>query len=137
MATSIPDVTRRGVVDGIVDLLNTTGGTVKIYPSPVVDVDTVASGELVSIPLGANPFGAATDSGGNLATASLIATPSATATVTDAALWYRAYDSGGAAVIQGSCGTSGEDMTLNTLSIVVDGTVTINTWDVTCGQAQT
>jgi len=57
------------------------------------------------------------------------------ALATNTAGYWRVVTSGDVCVIQGSVGTSGADMNLNTLSLVSGGPVQINSWTFTEGGA--
>jgi hypothetical protein len=81
---------------------------------------------------GGTPF-AAGASGGVLTAGSITQDSSANATGT--ASWFRVATSGGTAIIDGNCGTSGSDLNLTTLSIVATQPVSISSFVLTEGNA--
>lgn len=137
MATSIDATARTAVVDAIVDLLDS--GEVEIRTGSAADPDSAATGTiLATISLAATAFNAASDNG-------TTATATAQGTLEDTnaanggtAGHFVAKQSGGNVLLTGTVtGTGGGgDMELNTTTIEAAGTVTITSWTVTCGQAQ-
>ena len=100
-----------------------TSGTIKIYSgAQPADPSVAPTGTLLAtLTMDATPVGAA--SGG---TASLNDLPlSVNAVATGTAGYYRIATSGGTAIEDGSCGTSGTDMILSTTSLVSGVAVTI------------
>ena len=90
--------------------------------------DTALSGNtlLATLPLSATAFGASSS-----ATKTANAITSATAAATGTATFFRVYKSDGTtAVIDGSVGTSGADLNLNTTSIVTGATVSVSSWTI-------
>ncbi len=59
----------------------------------------------------------------------------ASANATGTATWFRVVTSGGTFVIDGSVGTSGSDLNLNTTSIVAGGPVAVSSFVITEGNA--
>jgi hypothetical protein len=133
-------------VDAMAALLN--GGSVKIYtvgggvPASVAAAVDGGSVLLGTLPLGATAFtagGAQGDAGAGTqpATAgvawSKAITDDSDADATGTAAFFRGVTSGGTAVIQGLCGTSGSDMNLNSLSIVQHAAISISNWGLTEG----
>ena len=57
------------------------------------------------------------------------------ADATGTALWFRVEDSTSTFVMDGDVGTSGSDLNLNTVSLVVGATVSITQFDLTAGNA--
>jgi hypothetical protein len=108
-------------------------GLLRIYTgSAPADCGTAASGTKLSEHTLGSPFAPAT-SGGVL---SPTAPSNVNATASGTAGYWRVYKSDGTTcVVQGSCGTSGADMILNTLSIVAGGPVQVNSWSFTEGGA--
>lgn len=130
MATRISTASRNAAADAIVDLLDAGAGagTLKIYtgPQPATG-DTAESGTLLATFTLSDPaFGAASS---GVATAAAIANTTGVAAGT--AGYFRAEDSTGANVLDGSVGTSGADLNLNTTTISVGLTVSITSWTVT------
>jgi hypothetical protein len=73
-------------------------------------------------------------SGGVLTLNSITADSSANATGT--ATWFRIVQSGGSThVLDGTVGTSGADLNLNSTSIVSGGTVSVTSFTITAGNA--
>lgn len=104
-------------------------GTLKIYTgAQPATGDTVESGTLLATFTLAKPsFGAA--SSGIITLAGTPLTVSASNTGT--AGWFRMYDSTGAKVMDGSVGTSGAQINLNTTSITSGVNVTITSGTIT------
>jgi hypothetical protein len=71
---------------------------------------------------------------GGVLTASAI-TQDSSADATGTAPWFRVVDSALAFVMDGSVGTSGSDLNLNSVSITSGGTVAVTSWVVTAGNA--
>lgn len=58
----------------------------------------------------------------------------ASANATGTATWFRIVQSGGSThVLDGNVGTSGSDLNLNSVSIVVGGTVSVTSFTITAG----
>ncbi len=62
-------------------------------------------------------------------------TSDTSADATGTATWFRIVTSGGTFVIDGSVGTSGSDLNLNTTSIVSGATVAVTSFTITAGNA--
>lgn len=124
MTTRVSDAARNAQVTAVGALLN--GGYIEIRTgSQPATVATAASGTLLgTLPLNATAFGTA--SGGSAAANAITGDSSADATGT--AGWFRAYTSGAAGVIDGAVGTSGQELNLNSVSIVAGGTINISSW---------
>ena len=105
------------------------GGTIKIYTgSQPATADTAESGTLLAtFTLATTAFGAA--SGGVITLAGTPLTVAASNTGT--AGWFRLEDSTGANVLDGSVGTSGNQINLNTTSITSGVNVTITSGTIT------
>lgn len=110
-----------------IDVLN--GGFLELYTgTQPATPDTALSGNtlLATLALSATAFGASSS-----ATKTANAITSATAAATGTATFFRAYKSDATtAVIDGSVGTSGADLNLNTTSIVTGATVSVSSWTV-------
>jgi hypothetical protein len=104
-------------------------GNLEIYSgTQPATPDTALSGNtlLATLPLSATAFGAA-----SAGTKTANAITSGTAGATGTATFFRVYKSDGTtAVIDGSVGTSGADLNLNTTSIVSGATVSVTSWTV-------
>ncbi len=134
--TTISNAAAIVACNGIVDLLDAGAGAalVRIYdgtqpanPDVAITTETLLAELTCSDPA----FGGATDGApGGVATASAI-TDDSSANATGTASWFRAVDSNGLAVLDGSVGTSGADLNLNTVSITSGATVSVSSWTVT------
>jgi hypothetical protein len=127
----------RAALDALLAKLNVggTAGHIKIFSGAMpATCETADSGTLLStLTLSTTAFAASTDSGTTgLATATANAIASDTnAAANGTAGYFRAYDSAGVCIVQGTVGTSAADMILNTTSIVAGATVAITSWVVT------
>jgi hypothetical protein len=79
---------------------------------------------------GGSPFAPAAASG--VLTANAITQDSA-ADATGTATWFRALTSGASFVLDGDIGTSGSDLNLNTVSIVIGGPIAVTSFVITAG----
>lgn len=114
---------RNAAGTALTDLVNS--GSIEIRTGSSPGVDSAATGTLLgTLPLSATAFGAW--SAGS-ATANAI-TQDASADNTGTAGYFRALNSGSGAVIDGTVGTSGTDMVLNTVSITSGATIDITSW---------
>lgn len=133
MATRISTVARTAAADAIVDQLDAgpAAGYIEIRTgAQPATANTAATGTLLATLTLSDPaFGAAVS---GVATASAI-TSDAAADATGTAGWFRAYTSAAGAVIDGSVTATGGggDLQLNSVSIVLGGTVSITSWTVT------
>jgi len=127
----------RAALDALLGKLNVggTAGVVKIFTGSMpATCETADSGtRLATLTLSTTAFPASTDPGSTgLATATANAITSDTnAAATGTAGYFRAYDSAGVCIVQGTVGTSAADMILNTTSISAGSTVAITSWVVT------
>jgi hypothetical protein len=127
----------RAGLDALLAKLNvaSAAGHIKIFTGSMpATCETADSGTLLStLTLSVTAFPASTDSTTTgLATATANAITSDTnAAATGTAGYFRAYDSAGVCIVQGTVGTSAADMILNTTSIVSGATVAITSWVVT------
>lgn len=127
----------KAACDAIVDLLDAGAGaaTLKIYTgSAPANVDDAATGTLLATLTCSDPaFGNAADANpGGRATASTI-TGDSSADATGTAGYFRALDSNGVAVIQGTVTAvgGGGDLELNSTSISSGVAVSVSSWTVT------
>lgn len=136
LATRISNLSARAMCDAIVDKLDQGAGAgkVRIYDgTQAVDPDTAIGAQvlLAELTLSDPAFGAAADAApGGRATASAITQDSA-ANATGTASWFRAVDSDNTAILDGSVGTSGADLNLNSVAITTGVAVQISSWLVT------
>lgn len=132
---SIPNTSALVCCDAIVDAVDAgaSNGNLVIYDGTVpTNVDTALSGNtvLATLPCSDPAFGAAADiAPGARATAAAITAANAVADGT--ATFFRFLDSDGTPRIQGTCGTSGEALNLNTTSILTGVQVSVSSFTVT------
>ena len=130
MTISIATAQRNAALDALTTAIGASG-RLRIYDgTPPANANTALSGNnlLADLPLSATFAPAAS---GGVLTASAITTTNAALTGT--ASFFRLTTSGGAAVIQGSMGLSGQDLNMNTLSIVAGGPVAVSSLVLTAG----
>jgi hypothetical protein len=108
-------------------------GQLRIYTgSAPANCGTAASGTLLSQHALGNPFAPGSSSG----VLSPTLPSNVNASNTGTAGYWRVYDNAGTNChMQGTCGTSGTDMILNTTSLVSGGPVQISGWTITQGAA--
>ena len=109
--------------DATCALLN--GGTLKIYDgTQPATADTAVSTQnlLATLTFGSPAFGSAAL---GVATANAI-TSDSSADFTSTATWFRTLTSGAAAVFDGSVGTSGADLNLNSVAIGIGSVVAVS-----------
>ena len=107
-------------------------GLLRIYDgTPPADVNTALSGNtlLATLPLSATSAPAAA---AGVLTFNAITSDSA-ADATGTASFFRVLTSGATAIIQGTVGTSGTDMIVNTVSIVINAQVSCSSFVITAG----
>lgn len=127
----------RAALDALLAKLNvaSAAGHIKIFTGAMpATAETADSGTLLStLTLSVTAFPASTDpTTTGLATATANAITSDTnAAASGTAGYFRAYDSAGVCIVQGTVGTSAADMILNTVAISAGATVAITSWVVT------
>lgn len=117
------DLAANTEADAVAALLNS--GFLDIYDgSQPATADTAVSTQtkLARLTFGSTAFASAI---GGVATANAIMSDSA-ADATGTAAWFRALKSDGTKVYDGSVGTSGCDLNLNTTSIVINAQVSVS-----------
>jgi hypothetical protein len=124
------------LLDGRLDAITTavgSGGFLEIYTGTIpAHCATATSGTLLAtLPLG-TPFAPASSAG--VLTPTLPTTANASNTNT-AGYWRIFKSDNSTCVVQGSVGTSGADLNLNTLSLVSGGPVQITSFTITEGGA--
>ena len=123
MAISITAARRNALLDAYGARFN--GGTLRIYAGAVPASADAALGSptlLGTLTFGNPAFAAA--SGGSMSANAI--TQDSAADATGTAAFYRAVESDGSTVIeQGTIGTSGADLNLNTTSIVTGGPIQV------------
>lgn len=130
MTISIATATRNLALDRITTDIGASG-RLRIYDgTPPANANAALSGNnlLADLPLSATFAPAAS---GGVLTASAITTTNAALSGT--ASFFRLTTSGGTAVLQGSMGTSGQDLNMNTLAIVSGGPVAVSSFVLTAG----
>lgn len=129
-AITYDDTLRNARLDAITTRVGASP-LLRIYDgTPPTNVRTALSGntKLAELTMAASPFGAA--SAPTLTAAAIASDTSADATGT--ASFFRIYKSDGTtAVVQGSVGTSGADLNLNSLSLVSGTTVAVSSLVIT------
>ncbi|MFI7468156.1 hypothetical protein [Nonomuraea sp. NPDC049646] len=131
MAFRLPTGVRNAACDAIVDALDAGAGAATIEVrsgTQPATADAAATGTVLATFTLADPaFGPASGGGANL-----LSTPrSTTGSAAGTAGWFRAKDSNGNTCFDGSVGTSGADMNLNTLTISVGVAVDLTSGTVT------
>lgn len=112
-------------VNAVAALLDS--GTIKIYTGSQPSEDDAESGTLLAtLTFGATAFG-----GSSSGTATANSITSGTAAATGTAASFGLYEEGGTLVGTGVVGTSGEDLNLNTTSIVEGATVSCSDFTIT------
>jgi len=135
LATRISNVAAKAACDAIVHLCDVGGaGRLKIYNgTQPTDADTAVGAQVVlaDLTLGNPAFGAAADANpGGRATANAV-TADSSADAAGTATWFRVFNNAGTALWDGSVGTSGADMNLNSVTISLGANVSISSWTFT------
>lgn len=136
LATRISNAAAIAACNAIVDLIDAGAGPglVRIYNgTQATDPDTAIGAQtlLAELTCSDPAFGNAADAApGGRATANAV-TSDASANNTGTASWFRVVDSNDVAILDGSVGTSGADMNLDSTSIVTGVEVAITSWTVT------
>jgi hypothetical protein len=132
--TIISNAAAIAACNAIVDLLDVGGGgSIKLYTEGSgvpADVDTALSDQtlLATLPLAATAFGNAADNTGKATATAAAITSDSSADNPGTAAFFRACDAAGTAVIQGTVGTSGADLNMNSVAISSGATVSISSW---------
>jgi hypothetical protein len=133
MALQYSAALRNAMLDAITTAVGASG-LCRIYDGSVpANVAASIGSSTLLAELTLNSTFAAGASSGVLTLNSITSDSSANATGT--ATYFRLTTSGGTAVIQGTVGTSGTDLVLNTTSISSGGPVAISSWTVTASGA--
>lgn len=129
MAVKLTTAVRNAMLDEITSAIG-SNGLLRIYDgSQPAGPGTAVSTQTLLAELALSATAAPAASSGVLTFNSITQDSSANATGT--ATWYRVTTSGGTAVIDGSVGTSGADLNLNTTSIVTGGPVAVSSFTYT------
>lgn len=136
MTLSLPTASRNAAADAVVDRLDAGAGapTIKVYSGskPASANDAATGTLLVTFTLdGTAAFGAAGATTAGQADLDVSPAISATAAATGTAGWFRAADSDGNTVFDGTAGTTGTDLILNSTSITSGATVNLLSGSVT------
>jgi hypothetical protein len=129
MALGYSTTLRNAQLDAITTAVG-NGGKLAIYDGTRPATGGTATTKLAEFTLG-SPFAA----GASGAVLSPTLPSAATAVAAGTATWYRITTSGGTFVMDGSVGTSGTDMILNTTSITVGVSVSITSFTIQAGNA--
>ena len=130
MAISISNAAARAALDACVDLVDggSAAGVVRIFAGSVpADADTALSGQtqLAELTMSDPAFGTSTDAAPGATVAANAVTDDSSADATGTATFFRCLDSNGNVIFQGTAGTSGTDMILDSASITAGQTVSI------------
>ena len=131
MALSYTTTLRNNQLDQITTAVGASG-LLRIYDATggvPANVGTALGSQVLLAELTCNATFAPGASGGVLTLNAITQDSSANATGT--AAFFRITTSGGTAIVQGTVGTSGEDLNLNTLSIVISGPVAVTSFTIT------
>jgi len=129
MALGYSTTLRNAQLDAVTTAVG-NAGKLQIYDGTRPATGGTATNKLAEFVLG-TPFAAAA-SGGSL---SPTLPSNVTALLTGTATWYRITTSGGTFVMDGSAGTSGTDLILNSASISSGATVSITAHTIGAGNA--
>lgn len=129
MAVKLSTAVRNAMLDEITAAIGASG-LLRIYDgAQPADPGTAISTQVLLAELALSATAAPAASSGVLTFNAITQDSSANATGT--ASWYRVTTSGGTGVVDGSVGTSGADLNLNTTSIVAGGPVSISSFTYT------
>lgn len=131
----VSEASVNAMCDALVDLIDggSGAGTIKIYEaSQPADPDVAVGAQtlLATLTFTDPAFGASGASNPGEAIAAAI-TDDSSADATGTAAWFRAADSNGTAVFDGSVGTSSADLVFNTVSFTAGDAVSITSFTVT------
>ena len=129
MATGYSSTLRNSQLNAITTAVG-NAGTLTIYSGTQPATGGAATTVLATFTLG-SPFAPAAS--GAVLSPTLPANVNASATGT--ATWFRVSTSGAAQCIDGTCGTSGTDLILNTTALTSCNPVSVTAWTVTRGNA--
>lgn len=131
MALSYAVATKNNKLDEITGDLG-SNPLLRIYSGSVpTNADTALGAQVLLAELACSSAFAAAASSGVLTANAISADTSANATGT--ATFYRLVTSGGTCIVQGTVGTSGQDLNLNTTSIVSAAQVSVSSMTITSG----
>lgn len=130
--TQLSDTAANAAVNAVAPLCNS--GTIKIYDgAQPANANTAITSQtlLVTLTFSGTAFGS-----GSAGVATANAITAGTAVATSTAAWFRVLKSDATTVVyDGTVGTSGANLNLNTTSIVSGGSVSITSLTLTCVEA--
>lgn len=133
MTLSYITALRNAKLDAITAAIG-NAGLLRIYDgTPPASANAALSGNTLLAELTCGTPFAPSAASGVLTPNSVTGDSSANATGT--ASFFRVVTSGGTVQLQGTVGTSGADLNLNTVSIVSGATVNVTSWTITAGNA--
>jgi hypothetical protein len=133
LATRITNAAAIAACNAITALIG-SGAKLRIYSgTQPVNADTGLSGNtlLAELALSATPFGSAVDATDKATATANAVTADSSADAAGTATWFRVVTSGGTTIWDGSVGTSGADLNLNSVSITLGANVSISGWTFT------
>jgi hypothetical protein len=130
MALGYATTLRNAQLDAIPNAIGTSG-KLRIYDGSRPATGGTVSTLLAELPLSATS--APASSAGVLTLNAITSDSSADATGT--ATWFRIVTSANVFVMDGSVGTSGADLNLNSTSLTIAGTVSVTSFTITAGNA--
>ena len=139
MATRISNAAAIAAVDAVTALLNVGGaGYIEIRTgSQPADVSVAATGTLLgTLTCSADAFGDAVDVTGAARATAATVNPDTNADAAGTAGWFRAYNGGGTAVLDGNITVTsgGGDMELDNINIALNDTISVSSWTVTLSE---
>lgn len=122
-------------LDTVVDDIDagSGAGTLVIYSGSIpanADASLAGNTVLATLTFSDPSFGAAFDNTDQATATANSITSDTSADATDTAAFFRVFDSDSNIVLQGQCGTSGQELNLNTLAIVAGATVAVTSMTV-------
>ena len=133
LATRITNAAAIAACNAVTALIG-SGAKLRIYSgTQPVNADTGLSGNtlLAELALSATPFGAAVENTDKATATANAVTADSSADAAGTATWFRVVTSGGTTIWDGSVGTTGADMNLNSVSITLGANVSISGWTFT------
>ena len=125
---SVKDTTANTMLDAITTAISTSG-KLRIYTaSKPTNADTALGAQTVVAELPLSATFAPGASGGVLTASSITNDTNA---VGGTAAWFSLVTSGGTRIVDGTCGTSGADLNLNSLTIGAGATVSVTSLTIT------
>jgi hypothetical protein len=115
------------------------GSDLKIYDGDIptdLEVPLTTQNLLVQMSLPHPAFGTVVDGGGKAST-SVTAIVAAVASASGLATFYRACNSGGDPVLQGTVGILNSDLNLSSTNIIAGVSVKVNSWNLHISEQQT